>query len=101
MIDLKNMKFYSQHKQDEFIIDYFKGKKDGTFLDIGAHDGITLSNTYTLETELDWSGICFEPMPHEFKKLSGKTLNEVGVVILFGTGTMALFADILLRIFAG
>jgi len=37
----------------------------------------------------------------EFRKLSGKTLNEVGVVILFGTGTMALFADVLLRIFAG
>jgi O-antigen/teichoic acid export membrane protein len=37
----------------------------------------------------------------EFKKLSGKTLNEVGVVILFGTGTMALFADVLLKVFAG
>lgn len=63
------MKFYSQHKQDEFIVDYFKSKKNGIFLDIGAHDGITLSNTYTLETELNWSGICFEPMPHEFEKL--------------------------------
>jgi FkbM family methyltransferase len=63
------MKFYSQHKQDEFIIDYFKGKKGGTFLDIGAHDGITLSNTYTLYSELNWTGLCFEPMPHEFNKL--------------------------------
>ncbi|MFA5154033.1 MAG: FkbM family methyltransferase [Clostridia bacterium] len=63
------MKFYSQHKQDEFIIDYFKSKKNGIFLDIGAHDGITLSNTYTLETEFGWTGLCFEPMPHEFEKL--------------------------------
>lgn len=67
--NIYNMKFYSQHKQDEFIVDYFKSKRNGTFLDIGAHDGITLSNTYTLETELDWTGICFEPMPHEFNKL--------------------------------
>jgi len=37
----------------------------------------------------------------QFKRLSGKTLNEVGVVILFGAGSMALFADILLKIFAG
>jgi len=64
------MKFHSQHKQDEFIINYFNKKKNGIFVDIGAHDGITLSNTYTLEKELGWSGICIEPMPRQFKNLS-------------------------------
>ncbi len=63
------MEFKSQHKQDEFIIDYFKGKKDGVFIDVGAHDGITLSNTYVLEKEYDWTGICFEPMPRQYKNL--------------------------------
>jgi FkbM family methyltransferase len=73
------MKYYSQHKQDEFIIDYFKSKRNGVFVDIGAHDGQTLSNTYTLEKELGWTGICIEPMEHEYKKLvecrSAKTYN--------------------------
>lgn len=64
------MEFKSQHKQDEFIINYFKGKREGVFVDIGAHDGITLSNTYVLEKEYGWSGICIEPMPHQFKNLS-------------------------------
>jgi len=64
------MEFKSQHKQDEFIINYFKGKKDGIFLDVGAHDGETLSNTYVLEKEFGWSGMCFEPMAHEFEKLN-------------------------------
>ena len=63
------MEFKSQHKQDEFIIDYFNSKRDGIFLDIGAHDGECLSNTYVLEKEFGWTGICFEPMLHEFKKL--------------------------------
>ena len=64
------MEFKSQHKQDEFIVNYFKGKKNGVFVDIGAHDGITLSNTYVLEKELGWTGICIEPMPRQFKNLS-------------------------------
>lgn len=55
---------------------------------IGEVNLAFLSNAYATSVE-------------QFKKLSGKTLNEVGIVILFGTGTMALFADILLRIFAG
>ena len=63
------MEFKSQHKQDEFIINYFKGKKNGVFIDIGAHDGITLSNTYVLEKEYNWTGICVEPMPHQYKAL--------------------------------
>jgi len=63
------MEFKSQHHQDEFIISYFKGKRNGVFVDIGAHDGITLSNTYVLEKELGWTGICIEPMPHQYKAL--------------------------------
>ena len=64
------MEYKSQHKQDEFVVNYFKGKKNGVFVDIGAHDGITLSNTYVLEKELGWTGICVEPMDHEYKKLT-------------------------------
>ena len=64
------MEFKSQHKQDQFIINYFKGKKNGVFVDIGAHDGITLSNTWVLEKEFNWTGICVEPMPHQYKALT-------------------------------
>ena len=63
------MEFKSQHKQDEFIINHFKSIRNGVFVDIGAHDGITLSNSYVLEKEFGWTGICVEPMEHEYKKL--------------------------------
>jgi FkbM family methyltransferase len=39
------------------------------FLDIGAHDGITYSNTYYFEKYKNWNGICIEPIPEVFKKL--------------------------------
>jgi FkbM family methyltransferase len=50
---------YSYDQDDEAITGYFKAFK-GRFLDIGAHDGKTRSNTYWL-AELGWSGVCVEP----------------------------------------
>ncbi len=33
-------------------------------MDVGAHDGLSLSNSYFLEENLGWTGIAVEPMPH-------------------------------------
>jgi FkbM family methyltransferase len=64
------MGYCSQLGQDRFIDEFFNEKENGVFLDIGAHDGITISNTYYLENERGWTGICIEPQETEFKKLS-------------------------------
>jgi len=69
MITLKNESKYSQFGQDSFVLDYFNNKRNGIFIDIGAYDGVSLSNTYYLEKELGWTGICFEPIPNIFNKL--------------------------------
>ena len=58
----------SQLDQDLKCLEYFNNKKGGYFVDIGAHDGKDLSNTYRLETEYGWKGICVEPLEEEFKK---------------------------------
>ena len=63
------MEFYSQYGQDKFLFEnFFKEKSNGFYLDIGAHDGITLSNTYLFE-KLGWDGVCIEPIPDVFTKL--------------------------------
>lgn len=55
------MTYYSQIGQDKYFIENIaKYKRNGTFLDIGANDGITESNTICLEKEYGWSGICIE-----------------------------------------
>lgn len=64
------MEYYSQYMQDKFADIFFKKKNRGFFLDIGAHDGITFSNTYFLEKERGWGGICIEPIPDVFDKLN-------------------------------
>lgn len=64
------MKYFSQYGQDEFLDkNVFKDQEGGFFVDIGAHDGVSLSNTAFFEKYRHWSGICFEPNPHIFSKL--------------------------------
>ena len=62
-------KYYSQIGQDKFVNEFFKGKLNGVFVDIGAHDGESGSNSLFLEKHRNWSGICIEPGPAEYKKL--------------------------------
>ena len=63
--------YKGQFEQDKFFNElFFKNKKDGVFIDIGAHDGITGSNTWFFEKKLGWKGICIEPLPNVFKNLT-------------------------------
>lgn len=62
--------YHSQCGQDKFVNEtFFKDMKNGVFLDVGAHDGVSLSNTLFFEKERSWSGICIEPMPEIFAQL--------------------------------
>jgi FkbM family methyltransferase len=62
--------YYGQFGQDRSANEkYFKDMSNGTFVEIGAADGIALSNTYFFESELSWNGMCVEPNPDSFVKL--------------------------------
>jgi FkbM family methyltransferase len=62
------LSFPGQAGQDLLAYLYFRGKKSGFFLDIGAHDGKTYSNSYVFE-QLGWQGACVEPLPDVFTQL--------------------------------
>ena len=63
------MEYYSQAGQDKWVVKFFNEKKKGFFLDIVAHNGIDINNTYYLEKNLDWTGICIEADPNIFNIL--------------------------------
>jgi len=50
----------SQLRQDIFVLVETKKKREGYFVEIGASNGIDLSNTWLLEAEFDWTGILVE-----------------------------------------
>ena len=60
---------YSQLGQDLWVIEQTAHKKNGFFVEFGATNGVLLSNTYLLEQEFDWTGICAEPNPKFYKEL--------------------------------
>ena len=51
----------SQISQDLFVINEFDYIEDGYFVEIGAADGLNLSNTYMLEKNFNWKGVVVEP----------------------------------------
>ena len=69
---IKNKKdIKSQLYQDVFASFVVGDKFDKTFFEFGATNGIDLSNSYTLETLLNWRGALSEPSPQwhgELKK---------------------------------
>jgi FkbM family methyltransferase len=52
----------TEHEEEWIIRDFFKDRKNGFFLDVGASHYRQHSNTYYLETKLEWSGIAVEPL---------------------------------------
>ena len=70
-IEPKNVKFYSQQDEDKYIIQYLLKNKinDGTYLEIGACDGLLYSNTKTLEDYFNFTGILIEPQENFFNNI--------------------------------
>jgi len=74
------MKSYAQNGQDEWVLKETLNKTNGYFVDFGACDGIIFSNSYILEKEFGWNGICCEPNRTYHKDL---VLNRPNALIDF------------------
>jgi FkbM family methyltransferase len=59
----------AQWGQDLWVVEKTGYKRHGFFVEFGATDGVRLSNTFMLEKEFGWSGLCAEPNPEFFAKL--------------------------------
>ncbi len=61
--------YFSQGGQDKYVAEHLlPDVQQGFFVDIGAHDGITFSNSYYFEKK-GWSGFAIEPNPKIFANL--------------------------------
>lgn len=61
----------SQLSQDLFVLYQTNLKRNGFFVEFGATDGVSLSNTYLLEKHFQWNGIVAEPGRSWHEKLEG------------------------------
>lgn len=82
------MDFHSQYQQDRLLHQFlFQGLEGGTFVDIGAHDGVTLSNSLFFEKNLGWQGICVEADPSSFADLQRNRPTAVNLNLAAGSAS--------------
>jgi len=67
MIRMRLSKYKGCFKIDQQL-EVFMNYDKGFFVELGANDGVSYSNTYYFEEHRNWSGICIEPVPENYIK---------------------------------
>lgn len=79
--------FFSQEGEDVLLERIFEGKRDGFFVDVGAHHPMRFSNTYNSYLR-GWRGINIDPKPGmaaDFARLRPGDINlEIGIGLIAG-----------------
>jgi FkbM family methyltransferase len=70
--------FNSQYGQDAYIWRtlFAEKQRSGFFVDIGAYDGATFSNSYFFERVVGFNGLLIEPNPAAFQRLASLRRSE-------------------------
>lgn len=71
-LESPNKRDYSHKMQSKIVEDILGGKKNGFFVECGAYDGETYSNSLSFEKYLDWTGLLIEPDHANLKRLRAK-----------------------------
>ena len=89
----------SQFREDLLLLPLLLGLADaaggnGTFVELGAFDGLTASNTLVLERCFSWRGVLIEANPASFAQLraSGRAAATVHSAVCAGGGTVRMTA---------
>ncbi len=80
--------------QDVLVHELLNHKREGVFVDIGANNGVTISNTYRLERDFAWTGIAVEPIPSTFEKLEARRSCHAVQGCVTPTGGTASFLEV-------
>ena len=65
---LLDKEYFGLNELDKKILNYVNSR-NGYFVELGANDGITQSNTKHYELYKGWQGVLIEPSPKQFKRL--------------------------------
>lgn len=86
--------------ESNFILDFFKGKKNGFAIDIGAADGITHNNVFELFNQpYYWGGLSVEANPR-FNKQRKTLFKDTNVSVYYGA-VSDIDGEIEMEVYAG
>jgi hypothetical protein len=70
----------AQSGEDEVLLKWFRGLCGGTYIEMGALDGIRYSNSYVFHEAFDWKGLLIELKPKSYESLKKNRPNELAAV---------------------
>ena len=70
-------KSHGQALQDMFVLSILNGKRNGTYLEIGAQEPFFQNNTALLETNYDWKGVSIEIREDLCKMFAEQRKNKI------------------------
>jgi FkbM family methyltransferase len=84
----------SELRQDIFVLNELDFKENGYFVEFGATDGVTGSNTYLLEKEFGWKGLLAEPARFWHESLKSNRLSTISTDCVWKiTGEQITFSE--------
>ena len=73
------MRYYGQDEEDKYAHEtFFSGLESGTYLELGAFDGMTFSNTLFF-AERGWKGVLIEPNTQSYRSLIVRRPHDICV----------------------
>jgi hypothetical protein len=83
--------WHAEILQDWWVVTLLDGMTGGFFVDLAAYDAVAFSNSYVLERDYGWGGICVEPQSKHWKGLLHRKCVAVAAVVGHATGTAVEF----------
>ena len=71
--------YWSQEGEDILLKRIFANKKNGFYVDVGAHHSSRFSNTYKLYKENYWSGVNIDPSLSSYLNLKKKRKRDINI----------------------
>ena len=78
--NISDSDYKSQLKEDKKLMGWFDNLCEGSYIEMGALDGITYSNSYVFNKALEWKGVLIELLLPSYEKLKVNRHNEHAVI---------------------
>jgi len=73
--------YHSQYEQDEHVMKIMRYKTGGTFIDLAANQAVHISNTFAMERDYDWSGVCIDANYYVWEDLARRKCTVVAAAV--------------------
>lgn len=74
-------RWFAQARQDELVVRLLRYPTGGYFVDLAANDAVKISNTFALERDYHWRGLCIEPNARYWWSLAHRQCHVIGAVV--------------------